>query len=165
MASFVILFPLALPLLPLLHPFPLSGARTRLLSSCLVALMMAFFPLFTSLLFSLLLLPSGARALPLGAQALPQGARSRFRMFFLPVSCLAPATLGVHSLPFSPLPSPTIPTSSPHRLPSSLLFLGLHPSSTLCPQETKRETLTRENGSENIFLSRVRSAAMRECEP
>ena len=55
-----ILFPLALLIL---LPFPLLGARTRLLPSRLPALMMAFFPLLTSPPVFLPFLPSGARTL------------------------------------------------------------------------------------------------------
>jgi len=54
MASCILLFPLAFPLL---LPFPLSGARTRILSSRLPALTMAFFPLLTSPPIFLPLLP------------------------------------------------------------------------------------------------------------
>ena len=60
MASCTLLFPLALLIL---LPFPLLGARTRLLPSRLPALMMAFFPLLTSPPVFLPFLPSGARAL------------------------------------------------------------------------------------------------------
>ena len=60
MASCTLLFPLAFLIL---LPFPLLGARTRLLPSRLPALMMAFFPLLTSPPIFLPLLPSGARAL------------------------------------------------------------------------------------------------------
>ena len=65
MASFTLLFPLASPLL---LPLSLLGAQTRLLSSYLAVLMMAFFTLLTSPPVFLTLLPSGWWVLPPGAR-------------------------------------------------------------------------------------------------
>jgi len=64
MASLTLLLPLASPLL---LPLFLLGARTRLLPSRLVAMMMAFFPLLTSQPVFLFILTSGDQDLPPGA--------------------------------------------------------------------------------------------------
>ena len=117
-----------------------SGARTRLLSSRLDALMMAFFPLLLpprlhALMMAFFpLLPS--TPFHLFPQALglfsPYGLGLPQKASSTPVPCSSSSTLGAHPLPFSPL----------HiflhllliSLLSSRLFLFLLPSSPPCPR-------------------------------
>jgi len=110
MASCTLLFPLAFLIL---LPFPLLGARTRLLPSRLPALMMAFFPLLTSPLVFLPFLPSGARAL---------SPRARVRLNRL---LLRPLLVG-HPRPLGRIPFPFLP----YHLPSFSIFS----SSISCPR-------------------------------
>ena len=106
MESCTLLFPLAFLIL---LPFPVLGARTRLLPSRLPALMMAFLPLLTSPPVFLPLLPSGA-------QALPSCARVRLnRLLLHPFLVRHPRPLG--RMPFSFLSSPKFSPSSPHPSP------------------------------------------------
>jgi len=107
MASCPLLF---LLVLPLLVPFPLSGARTRILSSRLPASMMAFSPLPTSPSCFLPLLPAIARA---------QFLRTRVRLNWI----LLHPFLTRHTRPLGRIPFPFLPSP----LPSFLhLFLILH---------------------------------------
>ena len=105
MASCTLLFPLALPIL---LPFPLLGARTRLLPSRLPALMMAFFGFLPTRHFSTRLPSlsslrrSGSISTRLGP---PQQASSK------PVARSSPSTLWAHPLTFSSLPSPQFSSS------------------------------------------------------
>ena len=121
--SCTLLFPLAFLIL---LPFPLLGARTRLLPSRLPALMMAFFPLLTSPPVFLPLLPSGARAL---------SPRARVRLSRL----LVHPFLVRHHRPLGRIPCPFLPSPLPSfihllliRLLSSRLFLFLPPPSHPC---------------------------------
>ena len=132
MASCTLLFPLALRFL---LPFPLSGARTRLLPSRLPTLMMAFFPLLTYPPVFLPLLPSGARALSPCARVRPN------RLLLHPFLACHPRPS--KRIPFSFLPSRL--SSLLHRLLicllSSRLFLFLDPSSHPCLRFLRRFTL------------------------
>ena len=112
MASLKLLLPLASPLL---LPLVLLGARMRLLLSCLVAMMMAFFPLLTSQPVFLLILTSGDQDLPPGARVRLKTASST------PVSRATPSTLGAHALSFFPLPSPSPPLKIPSPQQPSVL--------------------------------------------
>jgi len=121
MASCTLLFPLALPIL---LPFPLLGARTRLLPSRLPALMMAFFPLLTSPTVFLPLLPSGARALS------PRAWVRLNRILLHPFLVRHPRPLGRIPFPFLPSPLPSFLHLLLISLLSSRLFLFLPPGSS-----------------------------------
>jgi len=104
--SYTLQFPLALLIL---LPFPLLGARTRLLSSRLPALMIVFpTPHFSTRLPSL---SSLRRSLFRTHSGPPQQTSST------PVARSSPSTLGAHPLSFSSLPSPQFSPSSPHPSP------------------------------------------------
>jgi len=123
MESCTLLFPLAFLIL---LPFPVLGARTRLLPSRLPALMMAFLPLLTSPPVFLPLLPSGA-------QALPSCARVRLnRLLLHPFLVRHPRPLGRIPLPFLPSPLPSFLHLLLIRLLSSRVFLFLCPPSHPC---------------------------------
>jgi len=120
MASCTLLFHLALLIL---LPFPLLGARTRLLLSRLPALMMTFFPLLTSPPVFLPLLLSGARVL------FPR-ARVRLNWLLLhPLLVRHPRPLGRIPFPLFPCPLPTFLHLLLIHLLSSRLFLFLPPPS------------------------------------
>jgi len=123
MASCPLLFPLVLSLL---LPFPLSGARTRILPSRLPASMMAFSPLLTSPPFFLPLLPAGARAL-----SLPARVRLN-RLLLHPFLACHTRPLGRIFFPFLPSPLPSFLHLLLIRHLSSRLFLFLHPPSHPC---------------------------------
>ena len=110
MASCPLLFPLVIPLL---LPFPLSGAQTRILPSRLPTSMMAFSPLLTSPPFFLPLLPTGARALSL---------RARVRLN----RRLLHPFLARHTRPLGRIPFPFLPSPLPNFLHFS--------SSVTCPR-------------------------------
>ena len=118
MASYTVLFPLALPLL---LPFPLLGAQTRLLPSRLPALMMAFFPLLTSPPVFLLLDPSGARVLS------PRAWVCLNRLLLHPFLVCHPRPLGCIPFPFLPSPLPSFLHLLLISLLSSRLFLSFIP--------------------------------------
>ena len=127
-----LLFPLTLPLI---LPFLLSGARTRILPSRLPTSMMASSPLNTSSPFSFPLLPSGARALSL---------RARVRLNRL----LLHPFLARHTRPLGRIPFPFLPSPLPsflHLLLICLLslrvFLFLPPPSHPCLRFLRHFTL------------------------
>ena len=103
MASFTLLLPLASSLL---LPLCLSGARSRLLSLRLATLMMAFFPLLTSLPTLLLLLSSGAQALPSGARVRLRARRLLDKFLYTRISFDTFDTWGASPFLFSPPLSP-----------------------------------------------------------
>jgi len=111
--------------LPLVLPFPLPGARIRILPSRLPALTMAFFPLLTSRPVFLPLLP--------GARALSPRARVRLNRLllhpFLARHTRPWGRIPSDPLSFSSLPSPQFSPSSPH--PSPFLASLPTPSPTL----------------------------------
>jgi len=116
--SYTLLFPLADLIL---LPFPLLGARTRLLPSRLPALMMVFFPLLTSPPVFLPFLPSGARVL------FPR-ARVRLNRFLLrPLFVRHPRPLGRIPFPFLPCHLLSFLHLLLIHLLSSHLFLFLSP--------------------------------------
>jgi len=147
MAFFTLLFPLALPLLLL---FSLLGARTRLISSRLPALMMAFFLLLTSTPVFLPHLTSGDRALP------PR-ARVRLRRLLLhPFLVRHPRFLGRIPFPFLPSPLPTFVHILLISLLSLHLFLFPPPISTravcvtsvsFCPPSSSRFTFVKSHSA------------------
>ena len=104
MASCTLPFPLAFLIL---LPFPLLGARTRLLPSRLPTLMMTFFPLLTSPPVFLPLLPSGARAL------FPRAWVRLNRLLLHPLIVCHPRPLGRIPFPFLPCPLPSFLHPSP----------------------------------------------------
>jgi len=138
MASFTLLLLLAFPLLLLLLPPSLSGARTRLLSSRLEAptmaffplllpprlhaLMMEFFPLLPSTPVSLPLVPSVARALP------PRARVCLRRLLLHPFVVRHPRPLGRIPFPFLTFPLHIFLHLFLITLLSSRLFLFLLPS-------------------------------------
>ena len=101
------------PVSPLLLPFPLPGARTRVLPSRLPASMMVSSLLLTSPPFFLPLLPAGARALSLRA-------RVRLNNFFY--TCFSLVTLD----PWDASPFLFSPTLSP--------VFSIFSSSVTCPR-------------------------------
>ena len=130
--SCTLLFPLAFLIL---LPFPLLGARTRLLPSRLPALMMAFFPLLTSPPVVLPLLPSGAWALS------PRARIYLNRLLLHPFLVRHPSPLGCILLPFLPSTLPSFLHLLLIRLLSSCLFLFLPPSSHPCLRFLRHFTL------------------------
>jgi len=132
MASCTLLFPLALLIL---LPFPLLGARTRLLPLHLPALMMAFFPLLTSPPVFLPLLPSGARAL------FPRAWVRLNRLLLHPLLVRHPRPLGCIPFPFPPCPLPSFLHLLLIHLLSSRLFLFLPPPSHPCLRFSRHFTL------------------------
>jgi len=125
MAFCTLLFPLAFLIL---LPFPLLSARTRLLPSRLPALMMAFFPLFTSTPVFRPLLPSGARAL------FPRAGVRFNRLLLHPFLVRHPRPLGRIPFPFLPSPLPSFLHLLLIHLLSSRLFLFHPPPSHPCPR-------------------------------
>ena len=91
--------------------FFLLGTRTRLLPYRVAALMMAFFLILPSSPVFLLILASGN-------QDLPPGNRVRLSRLLLHPYLVSPSTLWAHSLSFSLLPSPPLPTPSPQQPPA-----------------------------------------------
>ena len=134
MASFTLLLTFVLLLL---FPHSLSGAWTRLLSSRLATLRMAFFPLPTSLPVAFVLPPSGARALYQGARVCLR------RLLLCPYLVRHLRHLGRIPFPFLPSPLPSFLHLLLIRvsLLSSLLFLFLLPSSPPCPRFSRHFTL------------------------
>jgi len=133
MASCTLLLPLALLIL---FPFPLLGARTRLLPSLLLgpALMMAFFSLLTSPPVFLPLLPSGTRALSPRARVLN-------RLLLHPLLVRHPRLLGRIPFPFLLCPLPSFLHLLLIHLLSSRLFLFLPPPSHPCLRFLRHFTL------------------------
>jgi len=132
MESYTLLFPLALLIL---LPFPLSGARTRLLPSRLPALMMEFFPLLTSPHVFLPFLPSGARAL------FPRARVFFNRLLLRPLLVRHPRPLGRIPFPFLPYPFPSFLHLLLIHLLSSRLFLFLPPPCHPCLRFLRHFTL------------------------
>jgi len=132
MASCTILFPLALLIL---LPFPLLGARPRLLPSRLPALMMAFFPLLTSPPVFLPLLPSDAWAL------FPRARVHLNRLLLHPLLVRHPRPLGRIPFPFLPCPLLSFLHLLLIHLLSSRLFLFLDPPSHPCLRFLRHFTL------------------------
>jgi len=132
MASCKLLFPLALLIL---LPFPLLGARTRLLPSRLPALMMGFFPLLTSPPVFLPLLPSGGRAL------FPRARHRRNRLLLHPFLVRHPRPLGRIPFPFLPCLLPSFLHLLLIHLLSSRLFLFLPPPFHPCLRFLRHFTL------------------------
>ena len=132
MASCTLLFPLVL--LNFL-PFPLLGARTRLLSSRLPVLMMAFFPLLTSPPVFLSLLPPGARAFFTIARVRLN------RLLLHPLLVRRPRPLGRIPFPFLPCPLPSFLHLLLIHLLSLRLFLFLPPPSHPCLRFLRHFTL------------------------
>ena len=131
MASCTLLFPLALLIL---LPFPLLGARIRLLLR-LPALMMAFFPLLTSPPVFLPLLRSGARAL------FPRARVRLNRLLLHPLLVRHPRPLRRIPFPFLPCPLPSFLHLLLIHLLSSRLFLFLPPPSHPCLRFLRHFTL------------------------
>jgi len=131
MASCTLLLPLALLIL---FPFPLLGARTRLLPSRLPSLMMAFFSLLTSPPVFLPFLPSGTRALSPRARVLN-------RLLLHPLLVRHPRLLGRISFPFLLCPLPSFLHLLLIHLLSSRLFLFLPTPSHPCLRFLRHFTL------------------------
>jgi len=135
MASFTLLFLLAIPLLLPFQSFLIRRSDPPL-PSRLPALLIAFFPLLISP-------PVFRPLLTLGAWALHPRARARLRRLLLHpfLAGSSFSTLGAYPLSFSPLPSP----QRFHLLLTSLLcsrlFLYLFPSSHPCPCFLRHITL------------------------
>jgi len=132
MASCTLPFPLAFLIL---LPFPLLGARTRLLPSRLPTLMMTFFPLLTSPPVFLPLLPSGARAL------FPRAWVRLNRLLLHPLIVCHPRPLGRIPFPFLPCPLPSFLHLLLIHLLSLRLFLFLPPPCHPCLRFLRHFTL------------------------
>jgi len=132
MASCTLLF---LLVLPLLVPFPFSGARIHTLPLRLPSLMMAFFQLLTSPPVFLPLLPSGARALS------PRARVHLNRLLLHPFLARHTRPLGRIPFPFLHSPLPSFLHLLLIRLLSSRLFLFLLPSSHPCLRYLRHFTL------------------------
>ena len=132
MASFTLLLTFALLLL---FPHSLSGAWTRLLSSRLATLRMAFFPLPTSLPVAFVLPPSSARALYQGARVCLR------RLLLCPYLVRHLRHLGRIPFPLILSPFPRFLHFLLINLLSLLLFLLLILSSPHCPHFSRPFTL------------------------
>ena len=122
MASSPLLFPLVITLL---LPFPLSGARTRILPSRLPNDGILPTPYFSTRLFS----PSSRRR----SGSFPTRSGPPQQASSTPVSRSSPSTLGAHPLSLSPLPFSQFSPSSPHPSPVLVSLPIPHPPLPFLP--------------------------------